>query len=407
MSPADRDQLGPTGIFDFSGNEYPFSGSVIELFGQQVKSTPDAPALKIGANSWSYSELDSLAESISGSLISQGVRPGSVVGICLEKGIGFYSSVLAILKSGCAYLPFDPSYPKSRISHMEKQAGVSVVVTALKYRDHFTASGIVLMDDERQTEGEPLPETVTTPAAGDRFDLVYVLFTSGSTGKPKGVAMSNAPLTNLLQWQRTGPTLGTPARTIQFSALSFDVSFQEMFSCWTTGGTLLPVDEDIRVNAAALAAFLRQERIERMFLPYVALQQLADHLAHTDLNLPDLRDVITAGEQLKISREIRDFFSKNDRCRLHNHYGPTESHVVTSLTLEGDPGSWDELPAIGRPIGNSRIYILNEEMKPVYENETGELYIAGVPLADGYINDPEQSGSKFIEDPFIDLKNDR
>jgi amino acid adenylation domain-containing protein len=399
MSSTGRGRHKQAGISDLSGNYHTFPGSVIDLFEKQVDATPDATALEWNGSTWSYRELNSKADDLSRNIIAEGLLTGSVIGVCLEKGLDFYLSVLAILKTGSAYLPFDPAYPAGRISYMEQQAKVQIVITTDEYRDLFRAEKIIIVDEMDQPANDLTDvERENGSAGGD--DLVYVLFTSGSTGKPKGVAMPNTPLTNLLQWQKNDTDLGIPARTIQFSALSFDVSFQEMFSCWTTGGTLLPVDDDTRMNAEALAGFLKEKHVERVFLPYVALQQLAVYITKAEVDLPELKDVITAGEQLKVTREIRSFFKRNDQCRLHNHYGPTESHVVTSMTLEGDPGEWDELPPIGTPINNSRIYILNDDMDPVAEKEIGELWIAGSPLSKGYINDQELTDAKFLKDPF-------
>ncbi len=164
---------------------------------------------------------------------------------------------------------------------------------------------------------------------------------------------------------------------LQFAALSFDVAFQEIFSTVCTGGTLVLLDEWIRRDAKALSEFLIERSIERLFVPPLMLQSIAEHSKSADQVPVGLKDVITAGEQLRVSAEIRDLFGRLEGCRLHNHYGPTETHVVTALTLEGDPGRWPELPPIGRPIANTQIYVLDAQMQPVPIGVAGEIYIGG------------------------------
>src|SRR5262249_36601407 len=162
---------------------------------------------------------------------------------------------------------------------------------------------------------------------------------------------------------------------LQFAALSFDVAFQEIFSTLCTGGTLVLVSEWVRRDARALAELIDGSSIERLFLPPLMLQSLAETFLTTVKVPASLREVVTAGEQLRISAEISSFFKALDGCLLHNHYGPTETHVVTALTLAGDPDDWTTLPPIGRPIDNTQIYILDGNREPVPIGIVGEIYV--------------------------------
>jgi acyl-coenzyme A synthetase/AMP-(fatty) acid ligase len=181
--------------------------------------------------------------------------------------------------------------------------------------------------------------------------------------------------------------------------LSFDVSFQEILATWCGGGSLVLIAEELRRNPALLLRFLEEQRIARLFLPFVALQQLA--AAAEAGPVPDeLREVITAGEQLRITPQIRSLFSRMPLCTLFNHYGPSETHVVTSYTLPRATEKWDALPPIGKPISNTQLHILDAAMSPAPVGEVGELYIGGVPLARGYHNRPDLTAERFVPDPF-------
>jgi acyl-coenzyme A synthetase/AMP-(fatty) acid ligase len=186
--------------------------------------------------------------------------------------------------------------------------------------------------------------------------------------------------------------------------LSFDVAFQETFSTLCTGGTLVLLNEWIRRDAHALSEFLSHHRIQRLFVPPLMLQSLAEcatPLGPTQLSATPspLQEIITAGEPLRISPQIVDWVQRLDGCRVHNHYGPTETHVVTALTLSGDPQQWPALPAIGRPIANVQIQVLDGQRQPVPLGVAGEIYIGGVALAHGYRGRPELTEQRFVKDP--------
>ena len=379
---------------------YPAVECVHQLVEQQVEKSPDAVAVTFEGQSLSYRELNSRANRLAHYLAGRGAQVGSLVAVYMERSIDMLVAVLATLKAGAGYIPLDPVYPADRLAFMLSDASPAALLTQRAMADQLlpTATNVVCVDSSWEEISEYSGENPRTTATRD--DLVYVIYTSGSTGKPKGVCLSHGALTNLILWQLDTSHLPHGSRTIQFTSLSFDVSFQEIFSTWCSGGTLVLISESLRRDPVTLLRFLCQEGIARLFLPFVALQHLAE-AAQQQADLPDtLLEVVTAGEQLRITRQVRDFFQRMPRCKLYNHYGPSESHVVTSFLLSSSADTWPDLPPIGKPIANTQIYILDALLNPVPVGVGGELYIGGVALARGYLKRPELTAEKFISDPF-------
>jgi amino acid adenylation domain-containing protein len=387
--------------------EYPKDKCIHQLFEEQVTLTPDAIAVVFEEEQLTYKELNQRANRIAHHLQSLGVGPEVLVGICVERSIEMVVGLLGILKAGGAYVPLDPTYPLERLRYMLENSSVQVLLTQQQLveslADHQAHMVCLDIDWEiiaRQSEGNPA--SGVTPE-----NLTYVIYTSGSTGFPKGVAMSHRPLSNLILWQLENSTLPQGAKTLQFTPLCFDVSFQEIFSTWCAGGMLVLISEEVRRDPVQLLGFLKLQAIARLFLPFVALQQLALVADGSETVPTNLREVITAGEQLQITRQIADWFIKLNNCTLHNQYGPSESHVVTAFTLTGSPSDWPALPPIGRPITNTQIYLLDAQLQPVSIGVYGDLYIGGIALARGYFNDTDLTISRFISHPYSDKRGSR
>jgi amino acid adenylation domain-containing protein len=375
---------------------------VHELVAEQSRRTPEATAVELAGQRLTYAQLDGRANGLARRLRELGVGPGAVVGICAERSLETVVGVLAVLKAGGAYAPIDPAYPEERVAFMLSDSAAPVLLTQERLLASLPAHGArtVCLDsdwDENAGREERPPEGGAT-----LDELAYVIYTSGSTGQPKGVAMPHRPLANLLAWQLDCWAEQPPARTLQFASLSFDVAFQELFSTWCSGGALILIDEQDRRDAQALLRVLAEQRVERLFLPFVALQNLCEAADYLGATLPGLREVITAGEQLKATEAIRRFFERHPGCTLVNQYGPTESHVVTAHKLTGPPEQWPALPPIGRPIANARVYLLDRHRRPVPIGIPGELCIGGVSLADGYLGRPEWTAERFVPDPFAE-----
>ncbi|HET8797069.1 MAG TPA: amino acid adenylation domain-containing protein, partial [Thermoanaerobaculia bacterium] len=371
-----------------------------ELVERQAALQGDALAVVMDDRSLTYAALNERANQIAHELIDRGVRPDDRVAICADRSPEMVAGLLGILKAGGAYVPLDPSYPIERLQFMLRDCAPKALLTQHAIESRLSGIEVpVLWLDDASTQSLSISNPSPRQRGLTAGHLAYVIYTSGSTGIPKGVAMPQSALQNLLHWQAHDSTPGR-FRTVQYSALGFDVAFQEIFSTLGTGGTLVLVRDDLRRDPSALLAFLRESRIERLFLPFVALSALAEAAARDEEGLPSLRHVITAGEQLVMTPAIRAFLARTPDCRLHNHYGPTESHVVTALAQTSERNDWQELPPIGRPIANCAIYVLDARREPVPIGVRGEIYIGGTGVARGYLDRPELTAARFLRDPF-------
>lgn len=372
----------------------PAGATVLDAFHRQVDATPAAVALDDHGAVVSYRDLSARAWRLAHYLRREGVRRGDRVGLSIDRGNDLVTALLAILEAGAAYVPLDPAYPRDRRRLMAEDADVRLVLTssAAGGADGIAGSAPVLPIDEHRAPIAAMPG-VPLDAAPVVSDACYVMYTSGSTGRPKGVVMPHGPLANLVEWQvrRTG----RPLTTLQYGSPSFDVSFQEIFATLTAGGRLVLVSEAERREPGSLIDILDQNEVERLFLPFVALQAIAETAAARGRAPSHLREVVTAGEQLRITTAIRWLFSAMPDCRLDNQYGPTETHVATAHQLTGDPADWPELPPIGRPIANARVHLLDETGQLVPPGVEADLWIGGHCLADGYWQQPERTAERF------------
>ena len=379
---------------------------VHQLFEAQAQRTPQAVAVVFEGQSLTYGELAARANQVARHLRRLRVGPEVLVGLCLQRSLDLVVGLLGILKAGGAYVPLDPSLPPQRLAFLMGNSACAVVMTDNSLLPRLqqvpsaaNASPVWVVLDDIASDGvaADAPAAVAGTAP---HQLAYVLYTSGSTGQPKGVAMPHRALVNLLHWQCSSSGMKPGQRTLQFASLGFDVSFQEIFSTWLSGGTLVLVADAIRKDPVALLAAIARWNIHRLFVPFVMLDRLAE-VAASQPSLPgELQEVMVAGEQLRIGGNIRRFFARMPGCRLWNQYGPTETHVVTSHELHGPADLWPDLPSIGRPLPNCHLHLLDRHAQPVAVGGVGELYIGGAALARGYLHAPELTAERFLTDPF-------
>lgn len=375
-------------------NDLPKAQCVHHLFELQAKKTPEAIALIFNNQQINYQSLNHKANKLAHSLISMGIKPDVPVGLCVKRSPEMIIGVLGILKAGGTYMPLDPEYPEARLTFMLEDAQVPLILSTHAVTSRLQSfSGTILYLDEPALNSAQIKNP--SPAIEGQ-NLMYILYTSGSTGYPKGVCMSHEAFINLVTWQKLHSTAEEGTRTLQYAPISFDVAAQECFSTWATGGTLILIDDEARRDPITFLGVLEHQYIERLFLPYVALTQLAKQVEASNTPPTHLKEVITAGEQLRVNSSIRHLFEVTG-AQLVNQYGPTETHVVTANLLEEKSQQWSSLPSIGQPIANTKVYILDAQLQPQPIGVLGELCIAGKGLARGYLNHPDLTAEKFID----------
>ncbi|MCP5045965.1 MAG: amino acid adenylation domain-containing protein, partial [bacterium] len=320
----------------------------------------------------------------------------SVVALMVERSVEMIVALLSILKAGGAYLPIDPQYPEDRKTYMLQDSGTELVLADDASPNCVPAAVEVL--DVRD-------ETLYTGASGNLeyinkdSDLVYVIYTSGSTGKPKGVMIEHRNVVNLFLYDYKYTNIDC-RKILQFHTISFDASFHEIFCVLLEGGTSYLIDEEMRTDLPGLFSLVERHQIGTLFLPMPLLKVIFGEVENTRRLPRCIRHIQTAGEQVVINDRFEDYLRRNN-VYLHNHYGPSESHVVTALTL--DPGGdIPQLPSIGRPILNTGIYVLDKHHRLLPAGAVGELCIGGIQVGRGYLNRPQLSAERFVQ---IDLSS--
>jgi len=387
--------------------------TLTELLSIQASQTPDTTALcfeQAGkACQFTYAELDAKSNQLARYLIEQGIGPDDIVAIMLDRSPEMILSILAILKTGAAYLPLDAAYPATRLHFMVTDSKthhlISTTSAAYEVLGQPVTERLNLIDVSDRSLTDRLcaySDRTITDAERTRpllpANIVYLIYTSGSTGRPKGVGFLHGSLSNLILWQEsTSPNL--PRCVLQYSPISFDASAQEIVATLTRGGTLVLMREEDRKDGLAMLEYIAKQKIDLLHVPYVVLSNIAQARRNYDLDTWPA-EIITAGEQLQITPEIRQAYLKHPGAILQNHYGPTETHVVSSYVLNSHPDEWSEFPSIGKAIWNTQLYVLDASLQLVPDGVVGELYIAGDSLARGYLNRAAMTSERFIADPF-------
>jgi amino acid adenylation domain-containing protein/non-ribosomal peptide synthase protein (TIGR01720 family) len=380
--------------------------SLPALFQARAAAEADKTALVFGDEELTYAELNRRANRLARLLIGRGIGPEDVVGLAVPRSAETVVALLAVLKSGAGYLPLDPQYPAERLAYMLQDAGPRVVLTTADVAGRLPSAPVVALDDPQVTaalaalpDSDPSDEERTCPLRPQH--PAYLIYTSGSTGRPKGVVMPAGALVNLMAWHAAALPAEPGAAVAQFTAVSFDVSAQEILSALLDGRRLVVPGEETRRDPARFAAWLRDHDVTELYAPTMMLDALGEAVAEHGSGLPALRHVAQAGEALTLSDGVRELRGAASRRELHNHYGPSETHVVTAHTLPADRSRWPGSSApIGRPVWNTRVYVLDAALRPVPDGVSGELYVGGAQLARGYRDRPGLTAERFTADPY-------
>jgi amino acid adenylation domain-containing protein len=389
LSEAERRQL----LVDWNqtGLDYPRGTGVHQLFEAQVARTPDAIAAVFEDQALTYAELNARANQLAHYLRSVGVKTETIVGVYLERSLEMLVAVLGILKAGGAYLPLDPLFPPDRLAYMLADSRAPVVLTQRSLRDTLDSgsSKVLVLDSQQAQIAQHSAINIDEPCDGDR--LVYLLYTSGSTGRPKGVQVVHSAVVNLLNSMRERPGCAAGDVVLSVTTLSFDIAGLELFLPLTTGARVVLISSAVGADGARLLAALHESDATIMQATPATWRLL---LAAGWEASPRLR-VWCGGDVL--SPELANQLLART-ASVWNLYGPTETtiwstvHQVRSIDERRVP--------IGRPIGNTRAYVLDSRLQPVPVGVAGELYLGGDGLARGYLNQPDLTAAKFVADPF-------
>lgn len=376
---------------------------LLSLVAQQVRRAPSEVVQSHDGTDMTYGRLAARVSRLREQLVEHAVRPGTRVACFLRRGHDPLVALLGLWAAGCVYVPVDPTLPRRRQEAMVRgigcgfalrSAGVPAADTAWQGGEVLLSggpasaatfrSGAAVLSDGPGATADPSSWHGAEPE-----DEAYVLFTSGSTGEPKAVAMPHRTVANLIGWQIAQPEFARRRRISQFAALSFDVSVQEMLTAAAGGGTLVVVPEETRRDPQELLATFHRTGVQTAFLPPVVLHQLATVHEALGGTPRQLETVITAGEALVVTGEVRRLCAAAG-VGVVNQYGPTETHVVTAFRLTGDPSDWPERPPIGRPVSGAEVLLLDPLGRPVPDGTPGELYIGGAAVALGYLGSAGQ-----------------
>ncbi len=382
-------------------SDYPRDLCVHELFAAQAKQSPDAVALIFGNRTFTYDELDRRSNQLANYLRRLGAGREALVGICMERSVELLIGLLGIIKTGAAYVPLDAAYPQERLSFMLEDAGTTIVLTQQELAGRLPQrdAKVVCLDTDWQTiaaESEENSVCNTTPD-----DLIYIMYTSGSTGTPKGVAVTHRNVVRLVK-QTNYAKFDAAEVFLQLAPISFDASTFEIWGSLLNGARLAIMPPGTP-SLDELGNAITDYGVTTLWLTAGLFHLMVDNRVD---DLRRVRQLLAGGDVLSVAH-VQKLMREPGECRLINGYGPTEGTTFTCFYLlppNEKPG--DSVP-IGRPIANTKVYLLDAHLQPVPVGVPGEIYIGGNGVARGYFNCPELTGERFITNPFSDQKESR
>ncbi|MCP4148758.1 MAG: amino acid adenylation domain-containing protein, partial [bacterium] len=388
------------GKFNETANHF-CHNTLQELFENQVLKHGEKNAVIYGEKTISYNRLNRQANQLAHYLKEEyNIKTNDIIGISMDRSIEMIVVILGIIKSGAGYLAVDPTYPADRVMHVLSNSRARMVIIDKMRPELFSLYNGTFIDVITQWDRVALKTGENPPSLNRPGDILYVNYTSGSTGTPNGAMLSHNCLTNLIKWQKEKTTIDSSLSCLQFTSINFCVSFQEILGTLTSGGQLYLIGDIERREIDYLMDYLSKNQIELLYLPFSYLNFLFNETGRWSEGKTfkhNLKHIITAGEQLKVTTGLKRFLELNPQLQLHNHYGSTEMHVVTSYTLDAATAGQTPIPPAGKPISNIGIYILDENFKPVPIGVWGELCVGGDMEILGYINNKQLTDEKLID----------
>ncbi|OPF19391.1 non-ribosomal peptide synthetase [Microcystis aeruginosa KW] len=382
--------------------EYPFHQCIHHLFEEQASRTPAAVAVVFEGQELTYQELNIQANQLAHYLQSLGVNSEVLVGIYLERSLLVIVGLLAVLKAGGAYIPLDPDYPQQRLTYMAEDAQISLLLTQESLLDSLPAEdvGVIVLDKLAEILTVQSPENPLSEVVPE--NLLCLLYTSGSTGKPKGVMLTHAALVNHSWGISEVFGLTESDRVLQFASFGFDVAAEEIFPTWLKGGTVVLRPGQMFPTLTDFADFIEQESLTVLNITPAYWHEWALAVSQSLATVPSSLRVVAVGGDAVLPETVniwRQMVGKRVQCI--NVYGPTEASVTAIVhdLLDYQSEKINSV-LIGRPIANTKAYILDQNLQPVPIGVKGELHLCGVRLARGYLNRPELTAEKFIDNPF-------
>ncbi len=376
-------------LYQYNNTEayYPREETLVSLFEQQVKATPENTALLYNKKKVTYRELNQRANQLGHYLKNKGFEPGSTAGLMLDRSVEMIIGILGILKAGGAYLPLDTSHPETRVERMLKEARALFLLTDSE-RGKIYGKYIDVIDiNHSEISGESMREMKTSVSS---LGIAYIIYTSGSTGRPKGVEVRHQSVVNYIYSQKKMFGMGEEEKILQFSTISFDPSVEQIWLALLNGYTLVLTDKETINDTTKFSDYIISHKVTHLHATPSFLQAI------TLDNTSNLRRIISGGEPCTLELASRfiegyDFFNK---------YGPTEATISSVNCVVAKGMVEGGIVPIGKPINNTKVYILDDYQSLLAKGVAGELYISGDGLARGYVNDEDLTKEKFVENPF-------
>jgi len=382
----------PTDLWAGETTPYPRDATISQLFEMAAVEHADRTAVVCGGSTITYRELNRKANRLANCLRGHGVGPETMVGLCVERSAEMIVALVAILKAGGAYVPFDASYPRERLEFMIGDTNTQLMVTQKSLMTVATGAGpvkTILVDDAIQgSEENPVP-------TGGPANLAYVMYTSGSTGRPKGVLVENRAVVRLV-FNTNYCKFGADQTFLQFAPISFDASTLEIWGALLHGGKLVVMPQQAS-SLEEIGKAICEEGVTTAWFTAGLFHLFVDERLE---DLRPLKQLLAGGDTLS-AKHVRRVLDAFPEMTVINGYGPTEGTTFTCChPMRMGDAVPDSVP-IGKPISNTRVYILNDDLKPVKAGEVGELFAGGDGVARGYLNAPEVTAERFLRDPFV------